>query len=752
MTPPAGGLAARGRRWRLLAVAAAGLASPLAAQQREHAPGIIRLAAPIISWDEGLPLGNGTLGALVWGGDSIINISLDRGDLWDERRPAIFADSQWTWAAMQQLVATNNMARFRQLFDEPYDNLAYPTKLPVGRLELTWSGRTIDRFELDLSRGEVSVIAGRDTVKVATLADREAVLAQGPGVNWTSAYESNGLRILYDKPTVRGRGGDPHSDLGGITREVQTGPDRSFSITTYAHTRYLTSVEVLISPLRKMNDSSSWVGDPRAVTLAADRGWDAVTTDHRAWWRSFWSTSSVTIPDSALQAHYDFVKYLYGAAARRGGAPIALQGLWTADNGALPPWKGDYHNNLNTQMTYLAAHAAGADEAMLGWLEHLEARMPVFQAFARNFYGTEHGAVIPGVMSLAGHPLGGWGMYSLSPTNGAWVAWSFWKHWRMTRDTAFLRERAYPFVREIARALDDLLVRGPGDFMVLPLSSSPEIGDNRREAFVTPNSNYDQALLKWIFGALFEMAMELGDGTEAGYWRVRGEQLAPFATRESGALMVASNLGYDNSHRHFSHALAIHPLGLPLDTATVQATLDEIIARGTRQWTGYSFSWFAAMLARAGRADEALRYLTDYLAFTGRNGFHLNGDQSGRGLSDFTYRPFTLEGNFLAMEAIHEMLLRSDGSLIEVFPATPSTWRDASFDRLRADGGWQVSARREAGRVVALEATPNTDAVLRLRDPFEGRPVRWRGAAMVREGPEWVGAVKAGTRVRGSVE
>jgi len=735
----------------LLTITAAAFPGAIAAQRDLRTPAIRHLAAPITRWDDGFPLGNGTLGALVWGGDSTINISLDRGDLWDERRPAIFADSAWTWAAMQQLVATDNMARFRQLFDEPYDNLPYPTKLPVGRLVLTWSGRTIDRFELDLAQAEAWVIAGGDTVKVAALSDREAVLVQGPiGVDWTGVYESDGLRQLYGEPTI-----DvvtwPHDDLHAVVSEIRTSATQSFAITTWARKRHVTTVEVVVTPQRTVHDSlpwtSRWGTTTGAVTIATDNGWEAATAGHRDWWRSFWGTSSVTIPDTALQAHYDFVKYLYGAAARRGGAPIALQGLWTADNGALPPWKGDYHNNLNTQMTYLAAHAAGADEAMLGWLDHLEARMPVFQQFARDFYGLEHGAVIPGVMSLAGHPLGGWGMYSLSPTNGAWVAWSFWKHWRMTRDSTFLRERAYPFVREVARGLDDLLVRGPGDVLVLPLSSSPEIGDNRREAFVTPNSNYDQALLTWIFAALFEMASELGDGTDAGYWRVRGEQLAPLATRESGELMVARNLGYDASHRHFSHALAIHPLGLPLDTATVQATLDEIVARGTSQWTGYSFAWFAAMLARAGRANDALRYLTDYLAFTGRNGFHLNGDQSGRGLSEFTYRPFTLEGNFLAMEAIHEMLLRSDGSLLEVFPATPTAWSTASFDRLRADGGWIVSARRENGRVTQVTVEATVDALLRLRDPFGGAPVAWRGATMVREGPEWVGVVRGGATV-----
>lgn len=729
----------------LLTITAAAFPCLIAAQRDLRVPATRHLAAPITRWDDGLPLGNGTLGALVWGGDSIINISLDRGDLWDERRPAIFADSAWTWAAMQQLVATDNMTGFRQLFDEPYDNLPYPTKLPVGRLVLTWSGRTIDRFELDLAQAEVRVFAGRDMMRVVILRTPELFLMRAPGKVRFAYHPPAGLDRLG--PIGRSRATQTIATNGDLLDEVAIIPTATDTFTVRTSRVGHERETILMGSVETGAGSLGSREFARLSAVIALQSLNDALKPHRDWWRTFWRTSAVTIPDTALQNHYDFVKYLYGAAARIGGPPIALQGLWTADNGALPPWKGDYHNNLNTQMTYLAAHAAGADEAMLGWLEYLEARLPRFRAFARDFYGLEHGAVIPGVMSLAGHPLGGWGMYSLSPTNGAWVAWSFWKHWRMTRDSTFLRERAYPFVREVARGLDDLLVRGPGDFLVLPLSSSPEIGDNRREAFVTPNSNYDQALLTWIFAALFEMASELGDGTDAGYWRVRGEQLAPLAARESGELMVARNLGYDASHRHFSHALAIHPLGLPLDTATVQATLDEIVARGTSQWTGYSFAWFAAMLARAGRANDALRYLTDYLAFTGRNGFHLNGDQSGRGLSEFTYRPFTLEGNFLAMEAIHEMLLRSDGSLLEVFPATPTAWSTASFDRLRADGGWIVSARRENGGVTQVTVEATVDALLRLRDPFGGAPVAWRGATMVREGPEWVGVVRGGATV-----
>ena len=108
---------------------------------------------------------------------------------------------------------------------------------------------------------------------------------------------------------------------------------------------------------------------------------------------------------------------------------MPLQGVWTADNGGLPPWKGDYHNDLNTQMTYIGYHAAGNFDEGACYLDLLTKLAPAFTQFARDFYGTP-GLASPGVMSLAGQPLGGWGQYSLSPTMTSWNAHMFFLHWR----------------------------------------------------------------------------------------------------------------------------------------------------------------------------------------------------------------------------------------------------------------------------------------------------------------------------------
>ena len=232
---------------------------------------------------------------------------------------------------------------------------------------------------------------------------------------------------------------------------------------------------------------------------------------------------------------------------------------------------------------------------------------------------------------------------------------------------------------------------------------------------MAPLTNYDLALIRWLFGWLAEMARAQGMTSDERRWSGLLARMDPLAVDPAGeGLLVSRTEPLAESHRHHSHLMAIHPLGMLTveggegDRATVLASLDRVQRLGTRAWVGYSFSWTACLEARAGRADAALRYLRAYLdAFILRNGFHANGDQTKSGLSNFTYRPFTLEGNFAAAQAVHEMLLQSWGAILRVFPAVPASWADASFRDLRAEGGFVVSAARRGGttREVSVRAT-----------------------------------------------
>jgi alpha-L-fucosidase 2 len=173
--------------------------------------------------------------------------------------------------------------------------------------------------------------------------------------------------------------------------------------------------------------------------------------------------------------------------------------------------------------------------------------------------------------------------------------------------------------------------------------------------------------------------------------------------------------------------MAIHPLGL-VDVSsgeagrrTVQAALAELDRLGPDGWCGYSYAWLGSLAARAGEGDKAAQALRTFAdCFCLPNSFHANGDQTKSGKSKFTYRPFTLEGNMAFAAGVQEMLLQSHTGVVRVFPAVPDTWEDVSFDSLRAEGAFLVSATRKDGRTVEVKVVAEKGGKLRLENPFEG--------------------------------
>lgn len=691
---------------------------------------LIDLAAPIERWDEALPLGNGIIGALVWGSGDTLLISLDRGDLWDLRQPEVFRDKDFNYARMQRLVHDRNQSELHRLFDYAYDNIPYPTKLPAARLEIRLKGQ-LQRFRLDASTGIGWVeLKGGESVRVSCLPNSPTVVIELP---------EPPLSVSIKRPAAEPKAGSNSLDSAslsalGYAAAKETKVDGFLGFEQPASLGFEYGVLArhrgsrIVATVANGQAKTLWFA--KAKGALADALLAQETSAQPSRWQRLWSASSVTLPEPKLQRVYDLGKYFYGAASRPGYPPIPLQGLWTADSGSLPPWKGDYHNDLNTQTTYIGYQTAGLFDEGRAFLDFMFALLPRFQRFAREFYGVG-GAVVPGVMDLAGNPLGGWGQYSLSPTNGAWIGQLFYRHWRYTMDARFLRERAWPFCRDLGTALKALLKPDASERLLLPLSTSPEIHDNSQRAWLKPNSNYDLALMRDLFQNLAAMGREVSpaDGAE---WSDLARRLGPYSLdAETRTLAFAEGEPVRGSHRHFSHLMAIHPLGL-LDPdagpASRKLALDSVrhmIAQGTSQWVGYSFAWMSCMLARLGQGDEALKFLRMFEeGFILRNGFHCNGDQSKKGYSNFTYRPFTLEGNFLAMEAVHEMMLQSHGGVVRVFPALPEEWTGVSFENLRAEGGFKVSAAVRGGKLVELSVLATENTELRLRSPLLAKNAR----------------------------
>ena len=525
------------------------------------------LAAPVVNWDDAIPLGNGLMGGLLWGEKNLLRLSLDRGDLWDERT---HGEAEWwkqnTWS---------KAASKGDPWNGYYQGVT-PTKLPGGRLEITLPPeKSASSFALNLATAEGLVhFIDASQLRAFYSAAVPVALIRIPG-------KPLALDLL---PAGAGKDGNAGPSSGGAVSKlgypapergssgnakwfIQNGVD-GFQYCVCIETQPTGSDTLLALAVTCTNDLK--VGGAFKDTLALARsrcakaiasGYEAMLAPHAAWWRGFWAQSSVNIPELPLQQYYQFARYLYGAGSRQSAPPMPLQGVWSADNGGLPPWKGDYHNDLNTQMTYLAYQGAGNFESGRSFLDFLTDLTPTLRDFARDFYGTP-GLSTPGVMSLGGQPLGGWGQYSLSPTMTAWNAHLFYLHWRYTGDDMFLRKQAWPWCEQTAQCLAALLKPDATDRLVLPFSSSPEIHGNTSAAWLVPNSNYDLMCMKMLFLSLVEMAEAQGKTAEASKWADLAARLGDFHAGPDGELKLDANEFLNESHRHLSNIIGIHPFNL----------------------------------------------------------------------------------------------------------------------------------------------------------------------------------------------
>ncbi|MCF8342102.1 MAG: glycoside hydrolase N-terminal domain-containing protein [Chitinophagaceae bacterium] len=708
------------------------------------------LKAPITSWDEAIPLGNGLLGGLFWGEKNTIRLSLDRGDLWDERT---YGEKEWwknrTYTKGVALLAAKLYDSLDGWWNEPYNGIT-PTKIPAGRIEIKLPAtEAVNRFDLNLATAEGTAYFNSDASiktffsaieKVAIISIRNCL---PDSINLLSTldvynnnqkvktFNSNGGTILKLGYPIAEQGFS--NDAKWYIQEAAEG----LKYCVYVKIKKTQSETLIALTITSSKDAKSFVTlASKRCSTALNQGYTKVLSAHSAWWKKFWQQSSVSIPDTAIQRHYNLVQYFYGSASRIDAPPMPLQGVWTADNGSLPPWKGDYHNDLNTQMTYMAYQESGRFNEGASYINYLWDRKKIFEDFAKDFYGTK-GLACPGVMSYAGQPLGGWGQYSMSPTMSAWSAHLFYLHWLYTADEKFLQEKAYPWCAEVGECMLGLLKPDKNGRLVLPISTSPEIFDNSSKAWLEPNSNYDIMCLKMLFLSLQEMASANHKNKEAFKWKNAANGLGDFHTKSDGKLLLDAKTEMPYSHRHLSNLIGIYPFNLitsaggKKDSTTIQSSLKNWDSLGTKAWTGYSFTWMSCLRARVGDAEEALRNLEIFVqAFILRNGFHANGDQTKLGYSKSRNRDFTLEGNFLAAQAVQEMLLQSWSSkpgklntgIIRIFPAVSNKWKDVSFKDLRAEGGYKVSAVRKNYYTVSFSVQAAKTGLVHIQNNFKTEP------------------------------
>jgi len=709
-------------------------------------------------WDEAIPLGNGMLGALVWQKGDHLRFSLDRADLWDLRPMKGLHRKEFNYQWVLGQVLKKDYAPVQQYFDEPYDKEPAPSRIPGGALEFDskdWGKVQSVRLLIKQALCEVKWANGT-TLKTF-------VHATAP-VGWFRFDNIQGdFRPQLIMPKFRGAvkisgdpvGGDDLSRLGYVQGTIKH-EGNSITYRQEGWGGFAYEINVRWRKINKGSYEGVWsisshytgkkISEEASVITqqALQQNYSNAGESHFLWWRKFWSKSAIHIPDTLLEKQWYMEQYKFGSASRRGAPPISLQAVWTADNGRIPPWKGDYHHDLNTQLSYWPCYSANHLEDGLSYLDHLDANKANYKRYTKMYFGKD-GLAVPGVTTLDGTEMGGWIQYSLSPTVSSWLAQHYYLQWRYSMDKKFLKNRAYRWIKDVAVFLENMTVEDGNGFRKLPISSSPEINDNDLSAWFMQNTNYDLALMKSTFKIAAESATALGLNNEAAHWRKILSEFGDFALSPNNELMFSPTMAYNQSHRHFSHMMAIHPLGLIKweDGAKSQSIIKNSIhlldSIGPDYWCGYSYAWLANMKARAKDGDGAAKALQIFAkAFCSVNSFHLNGDQTKSGLSKFQYRPFTLEGNFAFAAGLQEMLIQSYAGFIAVMPAVPATWNNVSFENLRAEGAFLISAAKKNGLTsyIKIKSEKGGNCIVQTDIPKDQVKVKSRSLAKISRGED----------------
>ncbi|KAA6439045.1 hypothetical protein FEM33_12220 [Dyadobacter flavalbus] len=692
-------------------------------------------------WDEAIPLGNATIGALIWQKDGRLRFSLDRADIWDMRPMAGLHRPEFRYKWVQEQVRKKDYKPVQQYFDVPYDKEPAPSKIPAGALEFSIQETgSVKSVTLSLADA-VSTIEWTNGQKLTTFVHatkpvgwfrfenvREEMVPELVAPKYQGAVQDTG--------EVNSVVGDDLARLGYKQGSIQRSKNRItylqegwggfyYEIAVQWQMAGKNRVEGVWSISSHFPDAGMQPAAAIVCRSALDEGFAGALSSHQLWWDGFWKKSAIHVPDPLLEKQWYLEQYKFGAAARRGAPPISLQAVWTADNGRIPPWKGDFHHDLNTQLSYWPAYSGNHLEEALSYTDHLDRNKENYRRYTKRYFGVD-GLAVPGVTTLNGTEMGGWIQYSLSPTVSAWLAHHYYLQWRYSMDRRFLENKAYPWIKEVCRFLENITVMNAAGKRQLPISSSPEIRNNSLEAWFSETTNYDLALMKFAFRAGAELALETGKKQQAEHYQRILQEFPEYAVTGNNELMFAPTLPYNESHRHFSHLMAIHPLGLIKweDGAQAQAIITNTIQlldkTGPDWWCGYSYAWLASIKARAKDGNGARSALTTFAkAFCLPNSFHVNGDQTRSGLSKFTYRPFTLEGNFAFAAGMQEMMLQSYAGFIEIMPAVPSDWKDAAFENLRAEGAFLISARKVNGQVTEVKIIAENGGNTKLKLPFK---------------------------------
>jgi len=727
---------------------------------------------PAERWEEALPVGNGRLGAMIYGGTGKELLQLNEETIWaGEPGNNIPGGFREVLPEVRRLVFDGKFREAEELAmtriprNPPSDNNYGMAYQPAGNLRITFPGHNMAtdyRRELDIGNAVAKVTYAIDQVTysreyLATAADQVIMIRLTAGkkgmiscsMTLDSPHEKWKTRVVQGVLVLDGVSGDQDNKRGRVRFRIRVLPLANGGTVTEAGDSLMVSgadaVTLLVSIGTNFNNYRDITGDAgrRADSvLMAVAGKDPaeIRAAHVRDYREYFDRVSLDLGvtdsvrnttdrrvvdfahgnDPQLAAlYFQFGRYLLISSSRPGSQPANLQGIW--NDRVSPPWDSKYTININTEMNYWPAELTALPEMhwpLIGMVKDLAVtgRDAAGEMYGARGWVVHHNTDL---WRITG-PVDG-ASYGLWPMGGAWLSQHLWQHYLYGGDREFLTE-IYPVLKGVAMFYMDVLQREPEhDWLVVNPSMSPE-NTHPGGARMAAGTTMDNQLVFDVFSNLVDASgiLDWDHAFADSVSRLR-EMLAPMQIGRFGQLQewMADWDRADDRHRHVSHLYGLYPgnqVSPWSHPGLFRAARNSLEYRGDES-TGWSMGWKVNLWARLLDGNRAHKLITDQLSPAPLEGWGQHGGTYPN-LFD-AHPPFQIDGNFGCTAGIAEMLIQSHDGAIFLLPALPDAWPVGRVRGLRARGGFTVDFSWREMQVEDVTVHSSLGGNCRLRLPNE---------------------------------